>query len=67
MSDKHKPIQTPFDKTVPDLEEETNTDTFGEERVRDDLGIGSQEKPAPGEDRVREEVAIEREERAEEG
>lgn len=40
MSDKEKPIQTPFDKTVPSLQQEGGADSLGEERIREDLGLG---------------------------
>ncbi len=40
MSDKEKPIQTPFDKTVPSLQQEGGADSLGEEQIREDLGLG---------------------------
>lgn len=35
--DPRKPVETPFDKTVPDLEEEVNPEGLGEERLKEDI------------------------------
>lgn len=35
--DARKPVETPFDKTVPDLEEEVDPDGLGKERLKEDI------------------------------
>jgi hypothetical protein len=50
MSDKEKPIQTPFDKTVPSIQQERGAADPGEERIREDLGLGDDGLSDPLED-----------------
>jgi hypothetical protein len=50
MSDKEKPIQTPFDKTVPSSQQERGTDNPAEERLREDIGIDDEGTPDTLED-----------------
>ncbi len=45
--DPRKPVQTPFDRTVPNLEEEVDPDGLGEERLKEDIAYDEE-----GEDRA---------------
>jgi hypothetical protein len=42
--DSRKPIETPFDKTVPDLEQEVDPDGLGEERLKEEVAIEREEE-----------------------